>query len=334
MYGNTMRLFLNKLDTGLSKEAQGALATVIRRKVRERGISPRVIPFETISPGDVRIQRDLDRDIIYFVGEKEADSYAMVLTLEGKPGIVEPRGTRFRVDFYQFATPKVKKHEINLLSYTYSFEKWLEENVVYDIEEAYDSKFLTLALRAAETTGQILKKEDSDTAEAKFTLSDLIDLQKVLTSTKKASDANIVVMNKTTFLEFLGQGTTVFGDVLQKEIVINGYKYQTLLDTAFVVTENNVVVPPGIVYAFAKPQYLGVVPVLHDIKFFIKKEGPEVEWNTWSILGMNIANAYGVAVMIYKSKGWDYDPNGSPAVSKITYTVDGVGYTEPPYPER
>jgi len=323
MYGNTMRLFLNKLDTGLSKEAQGALATVIRRKVRERGISPRVIPFETISPGDVRIQRDLDRDIIYFVGEKEADSYAMVLTLEGKPGIIEPRGTRFRVDFYQFATPKVKKHEINLLSYTYSFEKWLEENVVYDIEEAYDTKFLTLALRSAETTNQIVQ-----TTSAKFTLNDLIDLQKVLTQTKKASDANIVVMNKTTFLEFLSQGTTVFGDVLQKEIVINGYKYQTLLDTAFVVTENNVVVPPGIVYAFAKPQYLGVVPVLHDIKFFIKKEGPEVEWNTWSILGMNIANAYGVAVLIYGSKGWSVK-NG-----KITYTVDTVDYTEPPYPEK
>jgi hypothetical protein len=325
MYGNTMRLFLNKLDTGLSKEAQGALATVIRRKVRERGISPRVIPFETISPGDVRIQRDLDRDIIYFVGEKEADSYAMVLTLEGKPGIVEPRGTRFRVDFYQFATPKVRKHEINLLSYTYSFEKWLEENVVYDIEEAYDTKFLTLALRAVETTGQYIA--NTDTA-GKFTLNDLIELQKVLTQTKKASDANIVVMNKTTFLEFLAQGTTVFGDVLQKEIVINGYKYQTLLDTAFVVTENNVVVPPGIVYAFAKPQYLGVIPVLHDIKFFIKKEGPEVEWYTWSILGMNIANAYGVAVLIYGSKGWSIKDG------KITYTVDGKDYTEPPYPEK
>jgi hypothetical protein len=325
MYGNTMRLFLNKLDTGLSKEAQGALATVIRRKVRERGISPRVIPFETISPGDVRIQRDLDRDIIYFVGEKEADSYAMVLTLEGKPGIVEPRGTRFRVDFYQFATPKVRKHEINLLSYTYSFEKWLEENVVYDIEEAYDTKFLTLALRAVETTGQYIANTDTG---GKFTLNDLIELQKVLTQTKKASDANIVVMNKTTFLEFLAQGTTVFGDVLQKEIVINGYKYQTLLDTAFVVTENNVVVPPGIVYAFAKPQYLGVIPVLHDIKFFIKKEGPEVEWYTWSILGMNIANAYGVAVLIYGSKGWSIKDG------KITYTVDGKDYTEPPYPEK
>jgi len=324
MYGNTMRLFLNKLDTGLSKEAQGALATVIRRKVRERGISPRVIPFEVISPGDIRIQRDIDKDIIYFLGEKEADSYSVVLTLEGHPGVVEPRGTRFRVDFYQFATPKIRKHEINLLSYTYSFEKWLEENVVYDIEEAYDTKFITLALRAAELSGQIINNQ---TANAKFTLTDFIELQKMLTKTKKASDANIIVLNKTTFLEFLGQGTSVFGDILQKEIVINGYKYQTLLDTAFVVTENNVVCPPGIVFAFAKPQYLGVVPVLHDIKFFIKKEGPEVEWYTWSILGMNIANANGVAVLIYGSQGWNIVDN------KITYTYGGVNYTEPPYPE-
>ncbi len=326
MTNAVMQLLLQRLDGkegGLSKEANLAISTLIRRKVRERGIAPRVIPFELISPSDPRIQRDLDRDVIWFLGEKEVDTWAVVLTQEGTPSVISPSGKRFRVDFLKVATPKVSKDEMELLAYTYSFEKWLEENVVFDIEQAQDVRFFKLVIAANNAQQQRV-------TGTSFTFGALMELQKLLTQTKKAGDANIIVLNKTTFLEFIAAGAgAYFGDILSKEVVISGYKYTTIGDIQFIVTENNEVVPPGIVWAFAKPQYLGVAPVLSDIKFFIKKEGSTVEWFSWQYFGMAIANSNGVACWYNTNQGWGVEADG-----RLYYTVDGVKYYEPPYPMK
>jgi len=326
MSDNLMRLFLRRLDEGKEAVAQGVSA-FIRSEIKERGLFRRILPPQYVTTGDPNVQRDLDHDMIYYVAEKEPTTFAISLTFAGEPGAVQPKGKRVRIDFMQNSTPKIEKTEQELLAYSYSLHQWIIDNVVKDLEMQEDSLGFKLALAALKNSGQYFDYSPS----GEFSKNVILEAASLLDKSRRTGESNIIVVNKATFDQFLKQNATVLGDELAKEVVISGYKYQTILGLNFLITRNNKVIPPGIFYIFSAPEWLGKSPMLGDAKFFVKKEGPKIEYLVWEHYGIGLVNMQGV-VCGYDKTGtgsWDADAGG------VFYQPGFTGpkYYYPPYPE-
>lgn len=327
MSDNLMRLFLRRLDEGQTEKVAQGVSAFIRTKIKERGIFRRIIPPQYVTTGDPNLQRDLDHDSVYYVAEKEPETFAISLTFAGEPGAIQPKGKRVRIDFYQHSTPKIEKTEQELLAYSYSLHQWITDNAVKDLEMQEDSLGFGLTLAALKASGQYF---DYSAGGGVFSKEVLLEAASLIDKSARTGEASIIVVNKATFDVFLKQNATVLGDELAKEVFISGYKYQTILGLNFVITRNNKVIPPGIFYVFSAPEWLGKSPMLGDAKFFVKKEGPKIEYLIWEHYGIGLVNGRGVvAAYDHASTNWHADANG------IYYQPGGVGpkYYKPPYPE-
>lgn len=276
-------LFITRLDTpdGMEKAATAGGAFV-RERLRERSFSAKILPPEYVTKADC--QRSVFHDTLVKICDIEPQSKAAACNFRGKAYERYIEGDRYEVPFWKNESEKFKKQEAELLAYDYPVTKVIEENSVRDLEKVDDGKFIEFTDAVINVNGKNVPPAAPGLASTK----NLNKLFKALDTDELAADT--VLMHKADWDDFMTQDALALGSPLISEVVVNGYKYNTILGHKLVVTIKSSVVTPGDIYVFTDPKYLGHSFVLNDIKFYIEKRGDMVSWQTWKYIGMGYGN--------------------------------------------
>lgn len=284
-------LFISKLDTneGIDKAAQAGGAFV-REKLREVSFARAIIPPEYVTKADC--QRSVYHDTLVKICDIEPQSSAAAVNFRGKTHERYIEGDRYEIPFFKIESDKFRKNEAELLAYDYPVTKVIEENSVKDVQKVEDGKFIEFTDAVIVANGKNITPAEAGPASSR----NLVKLFKALDTDELSTGT--VLMHKADWLDWMTQEAVVVGSPLASEVVVNGYKYNTILGRKLVVTIKSSIVAPGTIYIFTDPAYLGNFYILNDTKFYIEKRGDMVSWQTWEYVGMGYGNLRSCAKMI------------------------------------
>lgn len=280
-------MFTERMDTqdGQMKTAQAGQAFV-RSFLREHSVARKIMPPETVTRAD--LQRSTRHDTLLKIVDFEHPSTAAAVNFRSAGRERYLQGKRYAVPFFKIESDLFVKNEAELLAYEYPITKVIEENSIKDIMFVEDSTFLAAANGAVTASGKKIVSGDAAVNRGNLTkLVKMIGVDKL--------QAMVLLMTNVDFDDWQVQVATDVGSPLASEMTVNGYKHDTILRRRVIVTNKTDLLPPGHVFAFTDPQFLGNFFVLNDVRFWIKKEADKVFWKSWSYLGMGIANLRSVA---------------------------------------
>lgn len=283
-------LFVTRLDTpdGIEKAAQAGGAFV-RERLREVSFLRGIIPPEYVTKADC--QRSVNHDTLVKIVDIEPQSQASAVNFRGKAYERYIEQDRYEIPFFKVESEKFSKNEAELLAYDYPVTKVIEENSVKDIQKVEDGKFIEFVDAVIAVNGKDVAPAENGPA----TSLNLTTLFKALDSDELS--VGTVLMHKADWDDFMVQRADVIGSPLASEILVNGYKYNTILGHKLVVTIKTSVVPVGTLYVFTDPKYLGNFFILNDTKFYIEKRADIVTWQTWEYVGLGLGNLRACAKM-------------------------------------
>jgi hypothetical protein len=85
-----------------------------------------------------------------------------------------------------------------------------------------------------------------------------------------------------------------FGDKIQSETAIDGFKYNTVLGRPYIRTIKTDILRPGNVYAFTAPAFFGKFYILNNTKFYIDKIANTITFQAWEDIAMSVLNVAAV----------------------------------------
>lgn len=313
-------LFVQNLDSHEGKEKVSAAGgTFIRDRLREVSFMRQILPPENVTKTDC--QRSTRHDTLVKIIDVEPESRAMAISFRGQPTARFIRGPRAEIPFFTISSEKFEKVEQELLAYEMPITRVIEDNSVKDIQEVEDREGilhmeaavqaiqaeanslsaapalnnaaingLTPPVEASVRKGELARQPGVTDNAYVWPLQrpDIVNLHKLL-------DGNRLRAQKVLLTEYdfddLNQWTVEdFGDKLQSETAIEGFKYSTLLGRAFVRTIKTDILRPGNLYVFTSPEFLGKFYVLNNTKFYIDKIANLITWQSWEDIAMSIIN--------------------------------------------
>lgn len=288
--GTFNNLFIARLDTqeGINKTA-AASGAFVRERLREVSFARSILPPEYVTKADC--DRSETHDTLVKIVDIEPQSSAAAVNFRGRAFERYIEGDRYTIPFFKVESDKFSKNEAELLAYDYPVTKVIEENSVKDIQKIEDGKFIEFTDAVIVANG----KNVAPVAAGPATTTNLVKLFKALDTDELA--VGTVLMHKADWDDFMTQESAIIGSPLASEIVVNGYKYNTILGHKLVVTIKSSIVPPGKLYVFTDPKYLGNFFILNDTKFYIEKRADIVSWQTWEYVGMGYGNLRAAASM-------------------------------------
>jgi hypothetical protein len=253
----------------------------------------------------------------------------MVVDFRGSSRARYVSAPRVAVSFFTIESEHYQKTEQELLSYPIPITKMIEDFTATDLQDVEDRQFLIyteagvqlMQKDANEKAGfvhdkfnatnvlagnqvasdlsdkpSVIKGQGALTAGGgandwtvfPVTKNDFVKLRQALAMRKLRLE--VVLMNDVDFQDILQFTLEDLGDKLTSEIVVDGYKYSTILGNRFVRTIKNEILRRGNIYAFTAPEFLGVFYILNNTKFFVKKEWNKIEWGAWEDIGMSLIN--------------------------------------------
>jgi hypothetical protein len=310
-------LFTQKLGSAEGKEKMAEYGgSYIRDRLREVSYARKVVPPEQVTRSDC--QRSVNHDTLVKIVDVEPKSRAMAITFRGLPTARFIRGSRVEVPFYTIASEIFQKTEQELLAYEMPITKIIEENSVKDIQEIEDREFTqhiesacqalqveanggtSTALNASGIAagnvvefsirkGELARNATSNDATARpIQRPDLVSLFKMLDGARLRSER--LLMTEVDWDDILQWTVEDFGDRLQSETAVDGYKYNTLLGRAYIRTIKTDILRQGNVYIFTKPEFFGKFYVLNNTKFYIDKIANVITFQAWEDIAMVVAN--------------------------------------------
>jgi len=248
----------------------------------------------------------------------EPRSRALTLTFRGQPSARFIRGPKAEVGFFTISSEMFQKTEQELLAYEMPITKIIEENSVKDIQEIEDREFtihIEAAVQALQTEANggvstalnyttvsggsvvefsIVKGELARTAGVNDATvrpvqrPDLVNLFKLLDSNRLRCER--LLLTEPDWDDILQWTVEDFGDRIQSETTVDGYKYNTVLGRPYVRTIKTDILRPGNIYAFTRPEFFGKFYVLNNTKFYIDKIANMITFQAWEDIGMSIIN--------------------------------------------
>ena len=310
-------LFVTKLASSEGKEKVAEYGgSYVRDRLREVSYARKVLPPEQVTRADC--QRSVNHDTLIKIVDIEPKSRAMSITFRGQPTARFIRGPRAEVAFFTVSSEIFQKTEQELLAYEMPITKIIEENSVKDIQEIEDREF-TIHIEAAcqalqqEANGgavtalnasnialgavvefSIRKGElaraagTNDAVVRPIQRPDVVNLFKLLDTNRLRSER--LLMTEPDYDDLLQWTVEDFGDRLQSETAVDGYKYNTILGRAYIRTIKTDILRPGNVYVFTKPEFFGKFYVLNNTKFYIDKIANMITFQAWEDIAMSVLN--------------------------------------------
>lgn len=346
-------LFTQKLSSAEGKEKLAEYGgSYIRDRLREVSFARKVLPPEQVTRADC--QRSVNHDTLVRIVDIEPQSRAMAVTFRGQPRARFIRGDRAEIPFYTISSEMFQKTEQELLAYEMPITKIIEENSVKDIQEVEDREFLThveAACQALQTEangavatalnktnlalgavvefsirkGELARAAASNDATVRpVQRPDIVNLRKMLDGNRLKSER--LLMTEVDWDDVLQWTVEDFGNRLQSETAVEGYKYNTLLGLAYIRTIKTDILRPGNMYVFTKPEFFGKFYVLNNSKFYIDKVANTISFQAWEDIGMAVLNVAAVRKMELYSADANPSTNADSLLSNfIPVAEDALG---------
>ena len=290
--------------------------TYIRDRLREVSFARKIIPPQQVMRTDC--QRSVNHDTLVKIVDIEPKSRAMTITFRGQPTARFIRGQRAELAFFTISSEIFQKTEQELLAYEMPITKIIEENSVKDIQEIEDREFTShiesavqaLQLEAnsnvatplnasqlkgagcAEVSvrkGELARVANTNDATVRpVQRPDIVNLRKMLNRNRLKAER--MLMTEADFDDVLQWTVEDFGDRIQSETTVDGYKYNTLLGLAYIRTIKTDILREGNIYVFTKPEFFGRFYILNNTKFYIDKIANMITFQAWEDIGMLVAN--------------------------------------------
>lgn len=311
-------LFTTKLGSAEGKEKIAEYGgAYIRDRLREVSFARKILPPEQVTRTDC--QRSVNHDTLVKIVDVEPRSRAMAITFRGQPTARFIRGPKAEIAFFTIASEVFQKTEQELLAYEMPITKIIEENSVKDIQEVEDREFMihieaavqalqveanggsAVALNASALQGgsppvefsvrkgELARAASTDDATVRpVQRPDIVGGYKMLDGNRLRCER--FLMTEVDWDDLLQWTVEDFGDKLQSETAVDGFKYNTLLGRAYVRTIKTDILRPGNIYFFTKPEFFGKFYVLNATKFYIDKIANLITFQAWEDIGMGLVN--------------------------------------------
>lgn len=284
---------INSSFVNLIKTAEGfdevveSAESYLRLKLREDGFFRRILPPRLITPAELdRAETTLSPVIIE---DKEPDAPAAV-TIDFRGG-VETRyvtASRYTVTFTTISSREQQYRELELITYKEPVTAILKHILEKEIQAEEDRNFIIASDKAVENSGNLVNGTNTI-----FTKEEFVSMLEKLTEKKLMLE--VVLMPLKMFYHILKWDFSQLGSDLLKEVIIDGYKYNTILGKKFVTTNKYEIVKPNVAYGYTEPKFLGKAYLLdQDIKFQLKTEYDLIRFKMWENIGAAIGNANAV----------------------------------------
>jgi hypothetical protein len=310
-------LFTHRLSSNEGKEKLAEYGgSYVRDRLREVAFCRKVLPPQQVTRADCQVS--VNHDTLVKIVNVEPKSRAMVMSFRGQPTANFIRAPKAEIGFVTISSEMYQKNEQELLAYDMPITKVIEENVVKDIQEIEDREFIIHAEGAVqalqtEANGGVATSLSSITVQASSVIEfsiikgelarnsltadavvrplqrpDLSNLAKLLNTRRLRTDMFLITEGDWT--DLLQWTVEDFGDRLQSETTVDGYKYNTLLGYRYVRTVKTDILRPGNLYAFTSPDFLGKFYVLNNPKFYIDKIANYISFQSWEDIAMALIN--------------------------------------------
>ncbi len=277
--------FLDKIDSGMTKEAGAVMSAFVRQKLREDGFTRKVLTPVQITASE--LDRQLTEEPTVIV-EKEPDSVAANMPFLGRAEIRYFKGSRYPVTFQKITSARFKKSKFELATYRTDIRTILQENSVKDLQAQEDQNFYNNIVTIATANSNI------HTIGGGFTKVNLMAAVKKLIA--KKLPVGCILMTQSMYADLLTFPATEIGSPAASEL----YRGQSTLDNFFgykIITTNKAdILPTNRVVIFAPQEYLGQFYSLQDATVFLKTEADMIEFETYEAIGSGIGNVDGVIV--------------------------------------
>lgn len=282
--------FLDKLNSGMEKEAGAAMSAFVRQKLREEGFARKILTPQTITSAD--IDRDLD-DQPRVIVEKEPDSVAASLALSANGEIRYFKGSRYEVPFYKIESDTFKKSKYELATYRTDIRQILQDNSVKDLQKEEDVNFWNSVRTIAAAQGNHV---NNYTAGVNFGVRSLMDVVERLADNFQKPGK--ILMPYKLYLKLISRKSVVIGDIATSDL-FRGGDQTNFYGFDLIVTNKSDILTSGTasgdqVGVFAPEQYLGQFYALQEPTVFLKTEKDMVEFSAYEAIGIGIGNVNGM----------------------------------------
>jgi hypothetical protein len=331
-------MFMDKLHTqdGKEKVAQYG-GNYIRDRLREVSFARQIIPPTNVTKADCH--PSIHHDTLVKIVEIEPQSRAMPISFRGEPTVRLIEGKRAETGFFTISSERFEKYEQELLAYEMPITKIIETNSMNDLQEIEDREFIlhceaavqafqqeansgsvtTLnasALVAGSVVEESVRKGElarSAAADNGFVWPlqrvDIVNLCKMLDGNELRTKT--ILFTEADFNDILSWTVEDFGDKMQSETAVDGYKYTTLVGRAFVRTIKKNILRRGNVYSFTSPEFFGNFWILNNTKFYVDKVANKIMWQCWEDIAMLLVNAASVRkTELYSGDATSHDADG------------------------
>lgn len=289
-------LFNQNLDSQPGKEKLAvAGASYVRDRLRETSFAAKILPMQQVTKAD--LQRSVSHEGLTKIIDVEPNSLALALNFRSEPDGRFITAPRFEVPFFTISSERFQATEQQLLSYEMPITKVIEQNSVKDLQRIQDRTFIAYAYAAVLAASAIPGGVNKNLSQAGQTniqsKADVIELFDALDDDELA--VGTLLMTKSMFNSWLALPNTEIGSILNSEIAVDGYKYNTILGHKIITTIKNTIIFPNEIWCFAAPDFLGKHYVLNAVKFYIDKRFNMIEWQSWFDLGMGFPTIRAIA---------------------------------------
>lgn len=348
-------LFLMK---SASNEGRDKLAeyggSYVRDKLREFSFLRKILPFQPITKRDC--QRSVNHDTLVRIRDIEPNSRAMALTFRGRPTARYIRGSRYEIPFFTIASERFEKTEQELLAYEMPITKIIEDNSVKDIQEIEDREglrhfesavqamqegvnsvsgnrlsgdlmgFNSTNLRNGDvdkirvTKGELAyARVTDDFVNLPIQFGDIVDLFNLIDGSRLKMER--ILITEPDWNDWTRLTIDDLGSKIKSEIVVDGYKYESMIGRKVVRTIKTNILRTGNIYGFCAPEFIGDAYVLNDTKFYIDKIMNLLVWASWEDIGVGIGNIASLAKLEL------YSGSVTPGLNIGGLPVTDTGYT-------
>jgi hypothetical protein len=281
--------FVNKIESGLHKEAEEAGTAYIRQQLYEEGVLRRLFPPDTITPDelDPSLTDDKPRKILEI--EPDAPS-ATFVAFKGTGPRAYFNGRRFAVPFGKVESDRMSKSKFELMTSKMDIMAWLKENQVKQVQNAEDGQFMATVegIITDNIAAQATIAGAGDNFKQAFTLG-----LKGLTSLRLP--VGKVLMHKNTYFDSLDLTVEDIGYKLQDKRIGDGVEgEESFMGYPVITTLKTDICPEDVMYFFAPKEYFCSNMLLQDATLYLKVEADMYTFHTYEAPGMGIGNTLGV----------------------------------------
>ncbi len=332
--GTLNQIFSAHLDSPEGKEKLASVAkSFVRDKLRENSFARKILPPSVVTKADLQVS--VNHDTMVFIDELEPNSKAMSMTFRGQPTARWVEGSRYEIPFHTVSSEKMEKTEQELLAYRMPITKVIEDNIVKDIQEVEDHRFIThcaaavaatsLSVRGEQATADIAANGANTGFEGVLQRGDLVSLFKVLDGTRRRMSK--VLMNEINWDDCLTWTIEDFGDTVQGKVTVDGYTHDKIMGRSIVRTVKTDILPQGDIYGFTAPEYLGKFLILNNTKFYIDKIANLIMFQAWEDIGVGLGNIASIAKLRLYNRTADKTMIAESAIGGATVYDQSAGNT-------